>query len=167
MAQKTMKSLVLVALSWAILLAISVSAVKLWKACEEAIGASTATYSVPVLFFLFAVAAHFAGKMLPPSARRRALVCTYFFKIVTSVTLSLTANAAMICGSATVSAGAASCAGIPEMGQFSAALLALAGHHPPQVVVPVLIYLFFVILGDVLALALEFLHASVDDDGAP
>lgn len=157
------KSLILPVLSCAILLAISMSTVKLWEVCQLTIGASLASYTVPALFCVFAVLSHFSEKMLSTKARRAALTCTYFCKLVTSAALALHMQTDMICHAASKSGEMVSCPGSGESGQFAATLVALCMHHPAQVTVPVMVSLFFLVLGDVLALALEFLYGSVEE----
>lgn len=153
-------------LTGSILLAIFLSATKLWSVYQLTVGPSATTYGVPVLFFMFASLAHFSEAFLPDVIRHLTLAVTYSFKLLISATVAIHTHTDLICRAAK-SAANTPCGHAESPVDLATALLAFYHCHPISVLLPVLVTLFFLLLGDGLALALEYLSSCLSPEQDP
>jgi hypothetical protein len=158
------------ALSCAILLAVSVSTVKLFKIWLLMTDEPLVGFTTAALFWVLGAATHFGTRALSAFRRVIALALVYGLKIVPAFVYSVEAHAAKIHQGMLQNGGDAIVNSLPVGTNVATTpgidvcdmMIFVFGSHPPAVIAVIMVTFGFLVVGDIIAIVLEILHGNLD-----
>jgi hypothetical protein len=157
------------ALSGSILLAVSVSTVKLFNIWLLMTDEPLVGFTTAALFWVLGAATHFGTRDISAFRRVTALAFVYAIKIVPAFVYSVEAHAAKIHQFMPQNGSDAILSSFPAGANMGAAsgidvcdmMIFVFASHPPEVIAVIAVTFSFLVVGDVIAIVLEILHGNI------